>query len=755
MSIIKKLSFKLDLMLLAATVVIICILPFRWLPIGYQVNSEDQGFMNYNILIAKSYHAWTTFGAYGNPASPVDHDLIIPNGYFYLFFEHIGLSADLTQKLFLSAIMFALCISFYLFAGLFTKKRYVILLALLSYVFNFYVASSITFSAKMFQLILTPLLFHLTYSYLRRTNVLYVALHFITFFIFQGIFTNLTQLLSLLLVYPIALMYFHIKHKVRILSSLTKCIPFFFILLPIFLYHYLTYYYSLVINLSEVIKSVEFSALLSPVSKLFQIRGVWWEGAIFDNIPYDHWAGFYNSPYVIFVSYIYVITILYIFLLGKKLDKVRIYFLSLFIFYFALASGTKFIPSIYSWLYHNTFIFSIFREPWAKFTPGVILMFSIFILIGLNDLSEKTVKYKVVYILLLITILIRSFPFYTSSFFDTSVVKWKTGLTSVPSYWLDYQKWSLSHKNATVLPIPFFETRFDFQYDWYKKRIGNTNTNMAGIFSATRTFRYLDSDSNPFYFYKSLSNRNFSFINQSKIDYVLVQNDVKSLSNKNKYSWQKEEIQKYIEDKPFVNFSNKLYVYRLKKNLRINSVYAPATVVITESKKNIYKKGVFSSLPKKSAIIINQDNNLVIKKILGANIQSLPTISYRKISLTKYIVNINNASKNFLLVLNETYNPNWVGYLHNSKEMIDESKHLLSNNYANSWIVEPNLLCDNKACLNKGEKGYSFKLVLEYKPESMFNKIFTISLFMFIVSFSYVFTIFAYSFHKEILRRLT
>lgn len=61
-----------------------------------------------------------------------------------------------------------------------------------------------------------------------------------------------------------------------------------------------------------------------------------------------------------------------------------------------------------------------------------------------------------------------------------------------------------------------------------------------------------------------------------------------------------------------------------------------------------------------------------------------PKIDFKKISQTKYEVNVENVSEPFVLVFSELFDPGW--RLYNDSKV--NNKHIIANGYANAWLVE-------------------------------------------------------------------
>lgn len=711
------------------------LLPFIWLPKGYYINSEDQLFMNYDILVDKAAYAWTNFSAYGLPATAANHSLIIPNAIFYSAARGLGFSMNITQKIFMTALIFLLLTSFWLFASLLTKRKHIILLGIFSYFLNFYISVSLTYTGKMFQLILTPLLFYITYKFLETKKSHYVFIHFLCFYIFQAIFTNLTQLFALLPIYIFASIYYCIQYSKKIMSIVGTLIVLISITIPIYIYHALVYYFSLYVNLNSVMKTATFTSFYSYFYKVFQFRGIWWEDiSTSTGLPYYLWSSFFNSPIIVFASFSLLLITLYIFLIKNKISKQGLFFLIIYLFFLALSTGFNFSPTIYKRLFDDFPFFYIFREPWPKFTPFVIFSFSSIIIIAFEKLNINRKVYKFLYLFTLLIIILKGSIFFSSDFY----FKWKMDIARLPQYWIEYQNWSRNQKDKHILPIPFYKSRTEFEYSWYPNKIGNTDIELPFVLSASNVFRYYD-DADLFSLISSTSigNKSFDFIKIGKIDYILLQDDVVTLNSQISQDWIKNAINIYAESKPLVTFGNKLHIYKIKEKYQVPSIFVPLEYSTIKQSKNFLSAKVLSKMEPYKVVFPILENKSKISQLnyIGKNLSKINTnITYTKINPTKYKVYLKHVYEIFPLVLEESYNSEWKAYIVNSSQSIPESAHLLVNGFLNSWIINPQVLCKNNLCKTNNDKTYDIELVIEYTPQRLFSLVYNLNLAILIFS---------------------
>lgn len=95
-----------------------------------------------------------------------------------------------------------------------------------------------------------------------------------------------------------------------------------------------------------------------------------------------------------------------------------------------------------------------------------------------------------------------------------------------------------------------------------------------------------------------------------------------------------------------------------------------------------------------------------------------PTISYKSVNPTKYIISVTGAENPYDLVFNENFHDGWKLYIKESnvgsniietwgKNPISEDTHYLANGYANAWYIKPEDV--------NGKRKYD--LILEFNPQ--------------------------------------
>ncbi len=129
-----------------------------------------------------------------------------------------------------------------------------------------------------------------------------------------------------------------------------------------------------------------------------------------------------------------------------------------------------------------------------------------------------------------------------------------------------------------------------------------------------------------------------------------------------------------------------------------------------------------------------QSNNKVL--------QTPEKISFQSPSPTKKLISVTSAHTPFYLNMSEAYNSGWrlelndkglsgaKGLLPNTNPTaVPKKDHLKLNGYANSWYVDPVMLCTHtsNACYKNKDGSYNIKLAAEFTPERYFYVGLTIS----------------------------
>lgn len=726
-------------------ILVLSLLPFLWLRGGYVYMSEEDNFGNYKNVLYRNAYSWTTSVNKGNPVLSNDHVVIIPAGIMYQIFSDLGIPNDVTQKFYLSAIM---CITFIAVAyalRIFTTHRMILLTGVFFYYFNFYVKSTTYYSAKMYQLILMPLFFAFLYNYLKSGKYYYVAINFLVFFVFQAIFTNLATFLATIVFYPVAVLYHYSAQRMHIFAYMkqyTRALIIFFLpTVPIFFYNWLLYYFSYVSNntYAAVKQSQTFSAIAASLNAILQFRGAWWETAGFEGVSYNPWLWYYDNPMIVLSSFALVAGMFWYVVYKKNVSRTYFFWFSIFIIGVLLASGSSFYQPLYKWLFINIPLFYIFREPWAKFMPIVIFSATVMLVLSLRDFKKKYILYGVI-----VLILLRGLPFFTPDFFDYHSKRGYMPFAKIPSYWKQYEAWTLQNRDATILSIPVDY----FLRNWYKEDVGNINHPLTRLFGYSPIIYEINNNNFGSMLHYFVQHQNPSIIKVANIDYAFTQADIDTRGHSEKSKNFSKLLKNYFQNIPSRSFGGKLFLHRIKPEYFSPLIYIPHRLITTgglSSFANILSNDAYQL---DTAVFLKSQNRDKMY-ILNDIITRAPTkkvraaVQFKKIDPTKYVVTLKNVDGITPLIFNQNYHPDWKIFIHTrdtsqNGQIIQyffpqplSPNHFTANGYANAWFINPHTICAQyNSCTRNADGTYSIDIMIEYWP----NRLFVLGLMFFSIT---------------------
>jgi len=710
--------------LILAWILLSIILPIIWFRSDFIYLSEEDLFANYQRLIYKNLFAWSNEVNIGIPAHPSEITQVVPNGIFYFLLSQLNVPNFVTQRIFLSLVLFMTFISISHLLSIFTKNKIAIFASGLFYYFNFYVKSSLFYSPKMYQLIVMPLLYVFTYTFIKTGQKKYVFYSFILLLTLQGLFANLATLLVTLSVIPIAVFVQFAEGTdgiVKYAHKVIKAVAFLILILsPLFILNAFIYYQSFfatdIFNMAKA--SQTFSALTAPLSLILQFRGAWWEFGGFEGASYNPWLWFYSHPAIIVISFIFVL-IIFFQIIYRVANRTILSWTIVYLVSLLFATGSSFIPQIYNWFFNHIPLFYIFREPWAKFMPITVLSSTVLLCIFLHSLKKNIFIYFFLFL-----IVIRSFPFFSPNFFDYNSQRWLMPFVRLPLYWQDFEKWSRTNKEKMVLSIPINY----FKRDWYAEDLGNASHPLFRVFGYTKIMYELNNNALGSLIRYFREHNNPNFIKITSVDYALDQRDIPTDPNDppQTTTFYSNSLLEFFESTPTFNFSNKLLLKPIKNIYKLPLIYAPNDIFISgdiEDLMHIVSQSHYKAL---SAILLKNLNRQKLTSLAMfdelAHLQP-PKIIYDFYNPTRYKIRVENAKGLFLLVLNESYHPGWKLTSENTyDQLVTEKYHLVNNGYSNAWIVDPKIICKNSAlmCSNDSANSYSFNLELRYAPQRLF-----------------------------------
>lgn len=123
---------------------------------------------------------------------------------------------------------------------------------------------------------------------------------------------------------------------------------------------------------------------------------------------------------------------------------------------------------------------------------------------------------------------------------------------------------------------------------------------------------------------------------------------------------------------------------------------------------------------------------LVSEEMNAKDVNAPPEIKFKKINPTRYIVNVKGAVKPFTLIFSETFQGGWHAYIRKGDKVkgteprwalwsawedgagrVEVNDHFIINGFANGWVIPVE---DNSRA-----EGEEFQILLEYKPQRLFE----------------------------------
>jgi len=508
------------------------LLPLLWYRPGFLLSFEESYLTNYTVVWDKYRQLWSTHlnGGFLHANYPK----LFPAGLYWYLLSFLKVSPLLIQVSFFCLAWVAIAVATYFCLSLYTRRPFLRLVGVSLYLLNFYVSTTIFYSAMAWQLFLLPALFFLTTKHLETKKGGYAWGHWLTLFLAQAIFTNPAQAASTLLVYPVIVLLALLRRPTSKRQLVLRLLP--ILISAAFITTFNLWLYSLTFNQAEVDALLDrgtFQALGSDLKSVIQLRGSWAEEASFQGLVYHPEATYYQKLVIVVIAYlIFFFPLLSLWVRPRSrayLGWVIILVVGLF-----LATGTA--PpggKLYAWLFDRIPYFKAFREPWAKFMPWVVFSVSLLNVITLDRLAERLPRFSQVLLpFFWLLVLLRGLPFLTGAVIDHQPIGWKRVDAQIPDYWWQARRWSLQNQGANLflLPQPVTTTRNHYFF-WYPQQPGNYKGPLPSVLLSANLLwnrgDYLSRNDGFSTFIRYFHPSVFNLLNT---DYILAMNDVRPTS---------------------------------------------------------------------------------------------------------------------------------------------------------------------------------------------------------------------------------
>jgi hypothetical protein len=609
---------------------------------------------------------------------------IFPFGFLYWFLS-LFFSIHIVQALIFSFVLFSAFFSFTIFIQEeLTNRSFYTYIGSLFYIFNLYTLITFGTSSFLFPYAFLPLqLFFLRKILTSRPYLQYVVGFAFATLMMSGVNPPLVAI-------NIIVICFYLLHLLLSLHLWKKYKEVLVSLLSAFVVTVLLNFYWIlgVVVYYTTLSTVGFAAVLSePLSmqnasstflNIFRSLGVWSFSQGWADAPYYNYAPTYLfSPFFQFSLYCIPLFVLIGIAIHK--EKVKeysiIFLLMLFAIAMAVGSNQGFFGAFYLWAYDNIPLFSMFRSSY-KFVSVYAFTLSFFLPLLLLAISERKRTY--ISLLLVIVILVNAFPFFTGRVFEKN-----KQFGEVPAYY--YQTAAFFQKDKEAYRILLLPEQYFAVYNW-----GFTAGNVETIWNKPLVVRQAGSALDPsnkltLSLYSALSSRDYK-----KAGLLFKQLNIKYIVQRNDYNW---KFYKDISHSPQIE----------QKTLQ------PYKKVATIGELDIYK------VPDKD----------VVPVVFAKN------VTFQKVDPTTYRLDIKHLMKPEMLTFLESYNKDWKLYIEQYtsenwckslhfytslqtteclpglstlgteslsylfKPPLFEQTHREVASYANSWIIDPQIIQQN------------------------------------------------------------
>lgn len=479
-------------------------------------------------------------------------------------------------------------------------------------------------------------------------------------------------------------------------------------------------------ELLSTLPLMEFSQTYSTVLEVMRWLGTWQIYAQYKGMPYVPYGMVYvTNPCMILVSMVPICLSLYL-LIAKPRDRSVLFFSGLTVVALFLSKGRNPpLGQLYDWLLTNLPFFIAYRES-IRFVLLTSLGFSFLVGIATADLamflrritpkrrSTKVAKY-LASIGLVTLILLPAWPIFTGYKF----VNWYNPPNKgfeIPSYYKEANAWFDEHSEfSRLLIVP--PRGVYVAYTWGYQGISPSSqlfskpviepgvgryggTSSMGMINLT--YSLLANCTNVEYD-KSEDRRALSkLIGLLNVEYIVLETDLDTdFYDLPKVSATAAVLNSSPWNGPIIKIGE-LWIY--KNTYFAPRIYAASDVQVIDNfigmKEAVRNDSV---LPGRTAIFLSSAlGGSQVHAIENVATRSYaPAVFFERISPTRYVVHVENASYPFVLILSDSYDDGWMARIDGN----DVPDHMLVNGFANAWLLK---------------RTGSFRVLIEYRPQTVY-----------------------------------
>ena len=583
------------------------LIPFYWLrghPIGWGDTGLFAFFYNSKYLFNVFKYAWASQYLTGFPSGQTMSELPL-SGLFSLL-TLFGLSNYIQQAFVYFLVLFTSMTFTYLFVyEIFdyrTDKKLVASVSAIFYVFNPLVMVNYWYMGMqtLYVMPFIPITLFFFLSVLKKQNFFYLLLTSLIFSFLSIVFFSppigicVIMILALFFVYQIVLSWKNWDRVKKMFIYTAILVILTFLINTWFILPFLssvTSYYTYATTQLDPLKTLIGTSQWVSLTTFFRLLPLKLDIAdilLYKNV---HWRYCYNNPFFIMLGifiFLFVITPLML----KKKDKNTLFFTLLLIMGLFLCLGLNSpFGFIFGYMFKNIPYFDMFRMPYNKFLPFLLISSSILFGIGVTSLYRWIIyKSKARYarltliVIMFLTCGVYVFPMWTGSIVNAPITIRGNRISSfieVPSYYSNIAKYF--HKDPTdyrilSLPLrPFEYVGFGWEYGydgpdvtWLLYRQNTISYLFKNYYSSAKIISELGD--------QNLENNLYKITSLFGIKYIVIQNDVDIVHGN--YLGRKltsQEELKLMMDRlnvPFISSFGKLDFYKISDEYFLPHIYA-------------------------------------------------------------------------------------------------------------------------------------------------------------------------------------
>jgi len=503
---------------------------------------DDMPFLNPGAYF--EFSMWNSGAYFNNFNTQIAH--LFPFGFFWRLFQTIGFDNSIIQKIWLFVMWFIAGISITYLARTFFPKNYKIVsfFAVPFYFLNpFNVFIPLTLAIRHLHTFL-PLLLAFFVRGIRsprpRQRNLYAIYCGFAALLAAPAFSNLAAG-PVLLILPALYLLFSLftgqpSQIIRkIFFSIKALIVFIFFN---FYWLWAIFYLMLFKGLETITRSLGAIFRTSSIFDIFRTLGGW----AFGKSPYKvHEHVFYEDLRIVLASYLLVFLAFISFFYIKKYKSVLFFLIVTALSIFLIKGDLPPWKEIFLYLFKNVSLFKGYREPWAKFTPLLLVSLSTLFGFSCAKILERLAKLKSKVWPFAFSCFAASLLFivgYPSIFgFNIKGHNMKANRaikTMVPNYWYEMANWfNNQDSNGIVLVTPRNSSARD--YMWKTGISSRIPLEYLFLKNPIRYSYYIDRPGIPNFekfllyfgnFYTMRSENFINYLNMLGIKYIVQENDI-------------------------------------------------------------------------------------------------------------------------------------------------------------------------------------------------------------------------------------